>query len=466
MRLLTHLKNQWSGVAIATLVLLVLAFVLGGASRQHELRLAIVELAALPALMLGVLVLLQRSQWKPYSYAFMVLAGIAAIPLIQIIPLPPQIWTALPGRQALVDALALAGMEPAWSSWSLTPDRTWRSFLALLPPIAVFVGALACTGADRERFIRLLLLGVGVAMLLGAIQFASGSERFYLWATTAAGNVVGFLANRNHMATLCLMCLPFAAVMGAAVLRRGEHRNRMMLWLSILFIAMVVLTLGAARSRTGVILLGPTLGVSMIAAWIASGRDRPKPQFLAAVGAGILALITLSVFILSPVLERFDTVGAKEGRFENWPFVLQAANTYLPTGSGIGSFDAVFRSVEPLALLDATFFNQAHNEYLETWLEAGWLGAIVLIAFMVWFSRRSWTAWRTGPSTQRDLQRAASIAIAVVLIHSIVDYPLRTETLATIFALMCALLETAHLSDSALAVESGGRPRRRRRSGR
>lgn len=461
MRVLTRFRGQWSGVAIATLVLLAFSFVLGGASREHELRLALVELAALPALVLASSAFLQRSLWKQHPYACTILAAIAAIPLVQIIPLPPQIWTGLPGRQDLVNALALADIAPAWNSLSLTPDRTWRSFLAILPPAAVFLGVLACTGAERVGIVRLLLVGVALAMFLGAVQFASGSDRFYFWATTAAGNVVGFLANRNHMATLCLVSIPFAAVFGAASLRRGRS-DRMALWLSILFIALVILTLGAARSRAGVVLVGPCLGASLVAAWIASGRERPKPLLLGAVGAGILMMIGFSIFTLGPVLERFDTAGAKAGRLENWPIAMQAADSYLPVGSGIGSFDTVFRSVEPLALLDATFFNQAHNEYLETWLETGWLGAFVLIAFLIWFGRRLWTAWRSGPSVHRDIQRAASIGILMVLVHSAVDYPLRTETLATIFALMCALLELARLPNEMLAADSGERPRRRR----
>jgi hypothetical protein len=41
-------NSQWDAVAIAAVVLLAFAIVFGGASRLHELRLALVELAALP----------------------------------------------------------------------------------------------------------------------------------------------------------------------------------------------------------------------------------------------------------------------------------------------------------------------------------------------------------------------------------------------------------------------------------
>ena len=437
------------------MVLLAFAFFLGGASRQHELRLALVELAALPLLVLSGFALMRRSgpDSSAFAFAFGILAAVVALPLIQLIPWPPAIWTSLPGRAQPALALELAGLQPGWTPLSLTPDRTWRSFLALLPPAAMFLGVL-CLSVGVQRRLAYLLIGAAfVAIVLGAAQLASGGVRLYPWRTTDAGSVNGFFANRNHLATLCLISLPFAAALGAAAIRHRERGLR--LWLSVLFIGLVIVALGVIRSRAGIILVWPVLAASILAAWVASGRGRPKPALLALVGAATIGAVALAMFALAPVLHRFDRGGSPEGRFENWPVVAEAANTYLPVGSGLGSFDAVYRSVEPLNRLDATYFNQAHNEYLETWLETGWLGLAVLISFLVWYGRRSWTAWRARPSTPRDLQRAASIAIGAVLLHSIGDYPLRTETIAVIFALCCGLLELAGRSDAELSEGRG-----------
>lgn len=441
--------GQWDPVAAATAVLLVFAFLLGGASRQHELRLALVELSALPLLVVATLALLRRDTFSQHPLAFGVLAATAALPLLQSVPLPPSIWTALPGRAEPALALELAGITPGWTPLSLTPERTWRSFLALIPPVAAFLAVLAVSGEVRRR-IALALLGAAiVAVVLGAAQLASGGDQLYPWRTTGPGSVVGFFANRNHLATLCLITVPFAAVLGAGALRRRTGLSGP--WYAALFIGMIIVALGVIRSRAGIILVWPVLGTSLLAAWVAAGRGRPSPLLLGIASAATVAMIAVGVFALDPVLARFDTEGSPEGRFENWPVVAEAANVYLPVGSGLGSFDAVYRSVEPLERLDATYFNQAHNEYLETWLETGWLGMAVLIAFFVWYARRTWTAWRSRSSTPRDLQRAASIAIGVVLLHSIVDYPLRTETIAVIFALCCGLLELAGRSDAELS---------------
>ncbi|WP_332658289.1 O-antigen ligase family protein [Brevundimonas sp.] len=444
-------------------VLLAFSFFLGGASRQHELRLALVELAALPLLVAAAAACINPAFIARHTLALALIGLLAALPLIQLAPLPPQIWTGLPGRDQAALALQLADITPGWLPLTLTPDRTWRSFLALLPPIAIFLAALTIRREFRLRLIHLTLALTMLAALLGVAQLGAG-ERLYPWATTSAGSVVGFFANRNHMATLCLMALPFAAVLGARVLRHDGRPGHSMLWLSILFIGLMVVALGIIRSRAGVILLVPTFGASILAAWVASGRGRPKPLLLALLGGGAVAALLVVVFALGPILARFDTSGAPEGRFENWPTVMEAANTYLPLGSGLGSFDAIYRSVEPLERLDATHFNQAHNEYLESWLETGWLGAGLLIVFILWYSRRTWQAWTARPGTDRDLQRAASIAIGVVVLHSAADYPLRTLTIATLFALYCGYLELAARSDNELSAAAPGSTRRTSRS--
>lgn len=438
-------RDQWEPVAIAVVILLVFSFAFGGASRVHALRLALVELAALPLLVIAGTRIQRLDGWRQHRLALGLLAALAALPLIQLIPLPPAIWTNLPGRESLSLALTLAGLEPGWTALSLTPDKTWQSFLALIPPVAMFLAVLMASTEVKGRLVWLVLGATVASVLLGALQVASGGTHFYLWPDAYGGGVEGFFANRNHLATLLLATLPFAAVLAGATLRRRDDRHRTALWLGALFMGVVVVGIGVGLSRAGIILIGPSLILSLIAAWIAAGRGRPGPALLSVAAAVSIAIAAVGLFALAPIMDRFDSDLSVETRFELWPYVAEAAQTYLPVGSGIGSFDPVYRSVEPLDRLDPLYFNQAHNEYLETWLETGWLGMALIIVFLVWWGRRSWACWRAPPSRGTDLQRAASVAILMVLIHSSVDYPLRTETIAVLFALFAAILEGAAL---------------------
>ena len=432
-------KGQWDALAIATVVLLAFSIVFGGASREHALRLAIVELAALPALVLSAGRLIQTGAWREYRFALGLFAAALAVPLVQLLPLPPAVWTGLPGRDQLVLALELAGLQPGWGPLTLAPDLTWRSALALIPPAAMLMATLTVSPPFRTRVLALCLAAAVLSILLGAAQLASGGERLYPWETTAPGNMTGFFANRNHLASMLLAMLPFGLVFGASSLRRRDG-NRFALWFAALFVGLVVIALAAIRSRAGIMLFAPVMATSLLSAWLATGRGRPAPALLLLVGATGAALTAVAVLALPPILARFESQDSQL-RLDRWPAVAEAAQTYLPLGSGIGSFDAVYRSVEPLDELDYSFFNQAHNEYLETWLEAGWLGAAVFLAFLVWYVRRTWSAWKAPPTDERNLQRAASIAIGVFLLHSVADYPLRTAALAVLLALFCGLLE-------------------------
>lgn len=454
---ISYSKGQETVVAIAAIALLAFSFVFGGASRDHALRLALVELAALPLLVMALSQVLRDGDTERHKFALGLLAAAFALPLIQLIPLPPAIWTGLPGRAELVLALDLAGLQPGWNALSLTPDRTWWSILALLPPAAAFLGMLVMPEPWRSRLVWGVVAATAVAILLGAAQLVSGGTQLYPWATTAAGNVTGFFANRNHLATLILSVTPFVIVLGAGHLR-GSRSRGLPIWIAALFLGLALVGLAAIRSRFGVLLFVPVMCASLVAAWIASGRGRPPAALLGLVGAAALGLALVVAMALGPVMARFDT-GAPELRFERWPMVAEAAEPYLPLGSGIGSFDSVYRAYEPLEQLDASFFNQAHNEYLETWLEAGWPGVALIVAFLIWFGRRAWSIWRAAPSRTTDLGRAASIAVALMLVHSIADYPLRTATLAVLFALCCALMEGVPRAGQGGAAASGN-PRR------
>ena len=435
-------RGQWDATAIAAVILLALSFMFGGASREHVLRLAVIELAALPLLVIAAERLIRSGLWRQHRFALALLAGLAAIPLVQLIPLPPVIWTGLAGRDPLVLALDLAEVQPGWIPLTVTPDLTWQSVLALLPPAAAFLAILAAPQPLAARLIVLYLFAAMAGVLIGAGQLATGGGRPFLWSATQPGLVSGFFANRNHLATLLLACLPFAAVIGSAALR-GKDDRRMPLWFGALFMGLAVIGLAAIRSRAGVILFFPTVILSLVAAWIAAGRGRPRPALLGLAGGIAAALCAVAVFALPPVLARFELQSGPETRFEAWPTIADAAQDWLPLGSGIGSFDAVYRSVEPLDELSPLYLNQAHNEYLETWLEAGWPGIALIIAFLVWYGRRLWAAWGAPTSRERDFQRAASIALLVMLLHSAVDYPLRTVFMAMMFAVCAAILEKA-----------------------
>ena len=122
-----------------------------------------------------------------------------------------------------------------------------------------------------------------------------------------------------------------------------------------------------------------------------------------------------------------------------------AAKAFWPLGSGMGTFVPVYGIFEQPEDVHLNFYvNHAHNDLLEVWLEAGVAGLAFIGAFVLWLLRRIYVLWWRNASTgfrETDLllARAASIAVLLLLMHSLVDYPLRTGAMMTLFAFVCAL---------------------------
>ena len=417
----------------------------GGASRENPIRLAAVELLALPVAAVAVRRLATGEARRPPTATLILLGLILILPILQLVPLPPAIWTVLPGQAPRLDALGLAHLRTPWLPMSLAPAQTAAMALALIPPVAMFLASLSL---DRPRARRLVILWLALAVLglaLGLAQVASpGGGLAYPYRTTNLGSLVGLFANRNHEAGFLLALAPLAAALATPPTGRGPRPHpterpggvEPRLWLLGAFIGLSVVALGVIRSRAGVILAGPAILAALAVIWRGS---RGRLRWGSAVGFALvaaLAAIAVAVFGLTPILDRFGPRTSGEMRFEAWPYVAAAAERFLPLGAGLGSFDRVFQSVEPLGLVSVTYFNHAHNDYLELWLEAGWLGAAILALFLLWLIARALSAWREGSG----LARAASAAIMLILAESAVDYPLRTETMMVLFAFCCALL--------------------------
>lgn len=390
---------------------------------------------------LSILHLAATGEWRRHRTLLILAAAMACLPLLQLIPLPPALWTRLPGREDIALAYAVTEMGPGWSSISLTPDRTWATALGLIPPLAILLVCLCVDTNQRFQMVLVILGGLVLNLAAGALQLAGG-DGFHPYPNTPPGAVSGFFVNRNHLAAFVLMSLPFAAIL-AAPGRHWPYSPRALRWAAVLLGLLAVVGLGAIRSRAGVILLAPALvaTLALMATRAADGASRRAAQLWSAgVGLAVVAVLALG---LSPLMTRFEGVGENEKRFERWPLVLEAAGEHQPLGAGLGAFDAVYRSVEPVQSLAPTFFNHAHNDYIELWLETGWPGVILLGLTAVWAARRQWRVWRQPQSRSDLMARAAGAALLLLALHSVVDFPIRTTSIMVLAALCLGLIAAA-----------------------
>jgi O-antigen ligase len=305
----------------------------------------------------------------------------------------------------------------------------------------MFLSVIGSGDRERRQLVSACLIWAVLSIALGAAQLAGGEQSaLYLYHPTNEGLPTGLFSNRNHQAIFLVTALPMATLW---VIGDRRDRWRVSPAVSLALFSLLIVGAIATRSRAGLILLGPAIAASLALAWKRDRFGLGGRTFAVIVGVSLVAMIAAAGFLVANVLPRFDLNQTPELRFDTWPQVLAAASNYIPFGSGVGTFQPVYQSVEPLSMLQSAFWNHAHNDYLELWLETGWLGVAIFLGFMVWFVRGAFNAWKPGRDGEdKSLPRAGTIIVGLLLAHSIVDYPIRTEAIASVFALACGLIAT------------------------
>lgn len=432
------------------MALLLAAFLLGGGSRPD-----IVALLLLRPLSAVVLVyalwkygaLFWQERWMPG-----LVIAIVLLPVLHLVPLPPAIWSELPGRGVVADGFRAAGMALPWQAISMNPTATLNALLSLMLPVATL---LLCFSLDRERQAGLLrvVLVVGLASgFLGLLQaIGSPTSPLYLYRITNNGMAVGLFANRNHQAISLACLLPLLAAHLSLIKARQETVTfqKTLTIAGAMFLIPLILVTG---SRNGLLLTGLAIPAAfwIYRAPLAVGRriemsSARKLSFSAYItlGAGMVALL-LFASLRAPALHRlFAEDVASDLRWTSFSTLMHAAGELFPFGSGLGSFVEIYKVYEPYNLLSPNYFNHAHNDYMELWVTGGLPAILILLiaAVLLFGAIRQAIRPDQRMSSSRDdliLLRTGVSVLTLLAIASVGEYPLRTPSLAAFAALAAA----------------------------
>jgi len=440
---------------ILLVALFVSVWIAGGSSRADVPGQAIVRAAAWMTIVFA-LIFTPRLSVAGLRSVIVLLGGIIALPVMQLIPLPPDLWRSLPGRAAFADVVSLAAVPDAWRPLSLVPSATWNALASLAIPAAVILLFAGLKETDYPRLPGLMLGLIIASVAVALVQFTG--IRFDQPLINYTGDVSGTFANRNHFAIL--------AAIGCAVVpvwATTRHRGRAVrLAIAAALLILFVLAVLASGSRAGMaatciaLVLGPLVVRERLQA-ISTALPRRLPVL---IGLALLLLIA-ALIGLSFALNRAVSINrlleldvGRDMRSRGLPVVLAMTREYFPAGIGLGGFDPLFRLHEPFALLKPTYFNQAHNDMLGIVLDAGAAGLLVLVAALGWWSWASLRVWRSHDAAA-IMGRLASAILLLVAGASIVDYPARTPMMMAVVA-----LSAAWLGQAADAVDKSRLPRK------
>ena len=425
----------------AVFVLLIACWLGGGATEEPRAIDEWLLLLSLPVLVLAVATHLSEVGAPRGLVRLGVAAAllIAAVPALQLLPLGQgaQLGEA---RQALAVDLAVAGVG-ANTRWTLSPEATERALWALLPALAMFLGALALPAKQRRRLLQLLLVLVLVNVAVAFFQAGLPRDSSLRLYPDFIGGFGGLLVNTNHQGTALIIGMVLATGLALeARLRAGAgkadaHRPW---WYAALAVACLLLV-PLSTSRAAMVIALPALAVTLaLAGGLRLARiTRSKRSALLAVGIGALAIIGVRAALGWMAVDQ-----AEELRHIIAGATLQAGQAHAPLGSGIGSFTAAFEALAPPSLWLPRYVNHAHNEFAQWWLTGGWWAMLALGCVLVLLAVVAWRLLQVqGRGRQAVIAAASFVAILAALAHSWADYPLRTTTLmATVAALAGVLL--------------------------
>ncbi len=437
---------SWLAVA-----LLVFSLALGGGGTPAPMLELVLQLMA--TLLALAWLMSARQPWQGIpADAWWLSVLIIVLPLLQLCPLPSGLWQALPGREGMRASLDLVGAEDTWRAMSMSPSRTLSSLLVALP--AVLSLTLTAGLNPRGRWLILGVLAVGglATLLLGAAQLSGGSGNPLRFFDPNEIYLTGFQANHNSTADVLLIAMLALAALGRHALDRGLIRwDGIRLGCAAIGVdAVMVLGLFLTGSRAGLLLLPLVL---MFQYLILQPDRKVHWLRLSASAAGTVIVGGMASVLLrgnraiALIVDRFTFEG--EFRPELWRDSIYALGQTWPVGSGQGTFVSVMMAAERLEVVDQTLPNRAHNDYLELAIEAGLPGMLILAFVAVIVVRAMLRARREPPVGSRAQVLFASGTLAVIALHSLVDYPLRSMALAAVAATAVGLLLTPVSSQQA-----------------
>jgi O-antigen ligase/tetratricopeptide (TPR) repeat protein len=409
---------------------------------------------------------------RPACVPSLVLAGLAALALVQSVPLPSAAlrWIA-PGafafRCSLVPRVAervvgdpgLPVALPA-ATLSLNPEASLHAAMQLAASWILFrsVLNLGRGTAPLRRFGLAVTVNATLLALFALLQAMSWGGKIYGIRPTAIQN--GWLTGgpfvcHNHLAAYLNLGLGLALGLLLAAIReegsawgtrrpggRGVH-----LWAAFA-VGLIVVGILGSHSRCGS--LGMVVATAAMALILRLKTVRLSARFVAAlllVPVFLIALGSSSPFQrLATILDPLST--SLRIRLLVWEAGLRAWRIDPIWGTGLGSFAAVTTQFYPVD--DGNFYSHAENEYLHVLIEGGCVGFGLALWGLAAMARLTWRALAAArPRRDLALILGALFGGLALLVQNLSDFALHIPGVA-----IAAVILGAHLCRLGLAARA------------
>lgn len=328
--------------------------------------------------------------------------------------------------------LALMLLSTIWSDY---PVWTLLGFLATLvtTTFGVFLATtmslttlLRCFGTALRWILGLsLLFELLVSVVIGhrilplwtSYPGLAKIPNAYYWSRDLllhGGSIQGIVGNSNLLAFAAMLALIVFAIQFAS-------RSASRFWLGV-WIVVAIGTLALARSST---VLAATLVAAAVMAFVLIVRSLSGRRRVAAYGVGAAILVASVVVVLierAPLLKLLGKTSDLTYRGEIWNTVIGLAVQRPVAGWGWVSYWPPFTSpYKDLIEHGGVNYLQAHDAWLDVFLQLGVVGLVVFGLFVLVTLVRSWVAAIDAEPGAGLVRLFPLVALVALLVHSIAE---------------------------------------------
>jgi exopolysaccharide production protein ExoQ len=316
-----------------------------------------------------------------------VLTGLILLGVIVLAKRSKRVTALLAANFPVILFFLYCGLSATWSDHADISIKRWFRSLGDLVMVMVILTDVDWVGAFKWVYLRLACLLVPLSILF--FRWFPALGRSYN-IHDGRLSVTGVTDDKNLLGAICtLFALAVTWCMLEALATRGPSRKwRLIAYGSIIAVAVYLIKLADSATATACLIEG---GAILLL------TSRPKiyrrPMMTHLIVGTVLGLTAINLFFGSSLLELFGRNATLTGRTDLWSLCLTLVTNPL-VGAGYESFWLGSRLEKMWHYIPGV--NQAHNGYLEIYLNLGWIGVLLLVTFLISGYRNIIRAVRRG----------------------------------------------------------------------
>jgi O-antigen ligase len=372
------------------------------------------------------------------------LLGIIVIGFIQLLPLR--------GLNFSAELLSVS----ADNALTLDPYSTKLAILKYIIFFIVFAASLTFINTNKrlQKIVFIIIIFAAFMAFYGILQNLAGADSIYGLRPVPNANPFSAYVNRHHFAAFMEMVIGLAL---GVLFSQGIKKDKLLL----LIIGMVLMGIAIVMtgSRGGFISLLGVLSLTVLLTILYGNKKDSREEKTKGINTKNIIVVVSSIFLVIFLLVITIWLGAgntidytagnlavadqdfTNGRIHFWTTTIEIIKDNPIIGTGLSAFGISFTKYD--SWNGSLRLEHAHNDYLQTLSDSGIIGFILILLFIFLLFKN---ALRVIATTEDKFRQGASIGALAgcfgILIHSLFDFPLRTNANSFFFLVLAAIAIT------------------------